>query len=118
MFVIIAEEVKAQSEKLERERRQNEALAARLVDMETTATRRETDLSELKRQLQAVKEEHQQVMQVRVYLLSPTFRMSFFLVKENQVGSDSLVAWNPGRTRPISFFFPRIEINTQQLRNF
>ena len=71
MFVVVvAEEVKAQSEKLERERRQNEALTARLVDMEATGTRRETDLSELKRQLQAVKEEHQQVMQVRTRIFS------------------------------------------------
>lgn len=61
---MLAEDVKAHSEKLERERRQNEALASRLADMEATALRRETDMSELKRLLQVVKEEHQQVMQV------------------------------------------------------
>lgn len=64
-FVFVAEEVKAQSEKLERERRHNEALSSRLADMEATAGRREADMSELKRFLQVVKEEHQQVMQVR-----------------------------------------------------
>ena len=60
----IAEELKAHWEKLERERRQNEALASKLADMEAMASRRETDISELKRTLQLVKEEHQQVMQV------------------------------------------------------
>ncbi|XP_057367678.1 hamartin-like isoform X1 [Daphnia carinata] len=58
------EELKAHWEKLERERRQNEALTSKLADMEATALRRETDISELKRTLQLVKEEHQQVMQV------------------------------------------------------
>ncbi|KAK4025492.1 hypothetical protein OUZ56_014557 [Daphnia magna] len=58
------EELKAHWEKLERERRQNEALTSKLADMEATAVRRETDISELKRLLQLVKEEHQQVMQV------------------------------------------------------
>jgi len=58
------EEMKAFSEKLERERRINEALTARLVDMEANAVRRETDMTELKRSLQLVKDEYQQMMQV------------------------------------------------------
>ena len=60
----IVEEMKAFSEKLERERRINEALTARLVDMEANAVRRETDMTELKRSLQLVKDEYQQMMQV------------------------------------------------------
>lgn len=66
-FLFLAEELKAHWEKLERERRQNEALTSKLADMEATAVRRETDISELKRLLQLVKEEHQQVMQVPSY---------------------------------------------------
>jgi hypothetical protein len=62
--VIVAEELKAHWEKLERERRQNEALTSKLAEMESAAGRRETDISDLKRLLQLVKEEHQQVMQV------------------------------------------------------
>ncbi|XP_046636498.1 hamartin-like isoform X1 [Daphnia pulicaria] len=58
------EELKAHWEKLERERRQNEALTSKLAEMESAAGRRETDISDLKRLLQLVKEEHQQVMQV------------------------------------------------------
>jgi hypothetical protein len=62
--VIVAEELKAHWEKLERERRQNEALTSKLAEMDSAAGRRETDISDLKRLLQLVKEEHQQVMQV------------------------------------------------------
>lgn len=60
----VAEELKAYWEKLERERRQNEALSSKLADMEATALRRETDISDLKRLLQLVKEEHVQILQV------------------------------------------------------
>ena len=60
----LAEELKAHWEKLERERRHNEALTSKLADMDSAAVRRETDISELKRLLQLVKEENQQVMQV------------------------------------------------------
>ena len=63
-FFFFAEELKAHWEKLERERRHNEALTSKLADMDSAAVRRETDISELKRLLQLVKEENQQVMQV------------------------------------------------------
>ena len=66
------EEMKTYSEKMERERRVNEALTAKLVDMEANAVRRETDMTELKRFLQLVKDENQQMIQV-------TFLFSFFL---------------------------------------
>lgn len=56
--------MKALSEKLERERRQSEAMAARLVDMEAAAVRRESDMSEMKRLVQQVNDEHQQLMKV------------------------------------------------------
>ena len=58
------EEMKIYSEKLERERRVNEALTAKLVDMEANAVRRETDMTELKRFFQLVKDENQQMIQV------------------------------------------------------
>jgi hypothetical protein len=64
MCFFLAEELKAHWEKLERERRHNEALTSKLADMDSAAVRRETDISELKRLLQLVKEENQQVMQV------------------------------------------------------
>jgi len=70
-IVIVAEELKAHWEKLERERRHNEALTSKLAEMESAAVRRETDISELKRLLQLVKEEHQQVMQVNNGSRSP-----------------------------------------------
>lgn len=60
-----ADEVKALGEKLERERRQGEALAARLADMEAAALRRETDVSEMKRLVQSVNDDHQQLMKVK-----------------------------------------------------
>lgn len=63
-----ADEVKALGEKLERERRQSEALAARVTDMESAALRRETDVSEMKRLIQSVNDEHQQLMKVRHFL--------------------------------------------------
>ncbi len=66
--------MKALSEKLERERRQNEAFVARLTDMEAAALRRETDVSDMKRLVQTVNEEHQQLMKVRsgVALAAPS----------------------------------------------
>lgn len=57
--------MKALGEKLERERRQGEALAARLADMEAAALRRETDVSEMKRLVQSVNDDHQQLMKVK-----------------------------------------------------
>lgn len=64
LFFNISEELKAHWEKLERERRQNEALSSKLADMEAMALRRETDISDLKRLLQLVKDEHVQILQV------------------------------------------------------
>ena len=56
--------MKSQRENLERERRLNEALTAKLTDLEANGARRESEVAELKRFLQTVKEEHQQLIQV------------------------------------------------------
>ena len=59
-----AEEMKGHRENLERERRLNEALTAKLTDLEANAVKRETEMADLKRFLQTVKEEHQQLILV------------------------------------------------------
>jgi beta-phosphoglucomutase-like phosphatase (HAD superfamily) len=63
-FVFSAEEMKGHRENLERERRLNEALTAKLTDLEANAVKRETEMADLKRFLQTVKEEHQQLILV------------------------------------------------------
>jgi len=59
-----AEEMKGHRENLERERRLNEALTAKLTDLEANAVKRETEMADLKRFLQTVKEGHQQLILV------------------------------------------------------